>query len=112
MKRENLRCLVHLAKACILSMMICSISCAQNIQRVQRTIRTLASPNFHGRGYVSFGDSIAAVFIKNQLDSLGLTPLGTKGYQRFKLDVNTFPSELSLQIGSKKLVLGKDFIVA
>ena len=72
----------------------------------------MCSPEFQGRGYVNSGDSIAAVFIAQQLNRLGLDSLSTGYFQPFDFKVNTFPDTCSVFLGGNKLIPGKDFIVA
>ena len=67
-----------------------SISFGQ-IDEVRRVTKTLCSPEFHGRGYVNKGDSIAAEFIVNEFKKIGLKKLKKSYFQSFNLDVNTFP---------------------
>ena len=64
---------------------------AQQMDRVRCTIKTLASPAFHGRGYVAGGDQQTAAFLARQFKALGLRPLAPDYRQSFPLDVNTFP---------------------
>lgn len=95
----------------------------QDMPRVRQVIATLASPAFHGRGYVRGGDQRAAAYLRQQFQALGLQPLAPAYTQPFTLDVNTFPShlqlELNLSIGrfpglgsSRRLRPGLDFIAA
>ncbi|WP_221766219.1 M28 family metallopeptidase [Hymenobacter metallilatus] len=95
----------------------------QDMPRVRRTIATLASPAFQGRGYVRGGDRKAAGYLGQRFRQLGLQPLAPGYHQPFTLDVNTFPGalrlELSFGIGrfpglgsSQRLRPGLDFIAA
>lgn len=74
---------------------------------------TLCSPKFHGRGYVNGGDSIAAAYIAEQFQQIGLKPIqGQANYfQEFSFPVNTFPGKMQVRINNTNLVPGKDFIV-
>lgn len=80
----------------------------------RKVTETLCSPEFHGRGYVNGGDSIAAQYIAQQFERLGLSPLpGQKNYfQEFSFPVNSFPGEMTVVLGGKTLVTGEDYIVA
>jgi hypothetical protein len=86
-------------------------SIAQNREYAQQIIDTLCSPGFEGRGYINSGDSKAAAFIKEKFKAAGLDPLADGYYHNFKLDVNTFPVELTLKADGKSLIAGRDFIV-
>jgi aminopeptidase YwaD len=81
------------------------------VEDVKRIVKDLCSPEFHGRGYVDGGDSIAAAYISKEFKQAGLKNLTPNYYQPFSFPVNTFPSKADFFVGSKKLVVGKDIIV-
>lgn len=81
------------------------------IEEVRRITQTLCSPEFHGRGYVNKGDSIAAEFIVSEFKKIGLKPLKKSHFQSFSLDVNTFPDKMSIEMGKKSLIPGVHFLV-
>ena len=92
---------------------------AQDLGRARETINWLASPELQGRGYVYNGDHKAAAYLAGRLSELGLTPLAPAFIQPFAVDVNTFPGEMKLVLGTaakgraaKSLVVGRDFIAA
>ena len=62
--------------------------------RARCTIKALASPKMHGRGYVQNGDKIAAEYLRKRLRKLKLEPLAPNYTQPFALDVNTFPGKM------------------
>jgi aminopeptidase YwaD len=82
------------------------------IDEVRRITEKLCSPEFHGRGYVNHGDSIAAVFLAAEFKSLGVKPY-KKGsyYQDFELDVNTFPGAMSVSQNGKEFTPGLHFSI-
>ncbi|RZK58904.1 MAG: M28 family peptidase [Pedobacter sp.] len=85
---------------------------SQDLKYAQKTLNTLTSKEFWGRGYTKNGMSKVAGFIQAQFKSFGLQPMDGKDYkQRFRYSVNTFPGEMALNINGKKLTPGKDFIV-
>lgn len=85
---------------------------AQDLPYAKKTVKTLTSKKFWGRGYTKNGMANAADFIENEMKSFGLSPLSEAGYkQYFSFPVNTFPSKMELKINGKKLNPGKDFIV-
>ena len=45
------------------------------LDEVRRVTKELCSPNFHGRGYVNGGDSIAAHYLENEFEKVGLKTL-------------------------------------
>ena len=81
------------------------------VEEVRRITKTLCSPEFHGRGYVNSGDSIAANFIADELKKIGLKPLKRNYFQEFLFDVNTFPGKMEVRIGEKSLIPGVHYLV-
>lgn len=87
-------------------------SYAQDLNYARKTLNTLTSKEFWGRGYTKNGMSKAADFIENQFKSFGLQPMDEKDFkQPFSFSVNTFPGKMELKINGKKLIPGEDFIV-
>lgn len=84
---------------------------AQDMARAKATIQTLASPQFHGRGYVAGGDRLAAEYIGRQFAEMGLRAFDSAYFQPFAIPINTFPGKVRLKAGKRKLVAGRDFIV-
>ena len=81
-------------------------------QQLRRHINALASPAMRGRGYVKDGRERAARYIERQFSTLGLEPLGEKGYrQSYSFPVNTFPGPLQLVVNGRELVPGVDYLV-
>jgi hypothetical protein len=91
---------------------VLGLSSFSQIEEYKRVTSTLCSPSFQGRGYVNKGDSIAADFIKIEFQRIGLKSRKKGFLQRFNLGVNTFPDQMLVQIGDKRLIPGKDFIIA
>ena len=91
---------------------------APDLGRARRTIEALAAPKLHGRGYVKGGEHKAAAYLCGRLRQLGLQPLAPNFMQPLKLDVNTFPGKMELQIKAQanspwqSLKPGTDFIAA
>lgn len=85
---------------------------SQDIDYVRKIIDTLSSPYMHGRGYVNGGDSIAAEFIKNEFVKDSLQYFKPGYYQEFIVSVNTFPGDISVNLGKVKLKPGIDFVVS
>ncbi len=100
------------SKAFFLICLITSFSIPCFAQYSKTIVEELASPSFNGRGYYKQGDSKAANFIRNELKKSGLQPVNGSMFQPFSFPVNTFPGRMSVSIGNKKLVAGKDYIVS
>lgn len=81
------------------------------IDEVRRITEKLCTPEFHGRGYVNKGDSIAAAFLVDEFKKLNVGPFKGKYFQPFQLDVNTFPGKMSVSQNGKELVPGTDFVI-
>lgn len=88
-----------------------SFLCSAQIQEVRRITEQLCSPEFHGRGYVQKGDSVAAAFLVEEFKKNGIAPFNGDYFQSFSLDVNTFPGKMSASQHGKELVPGKDFVI-
>lgn len=80
---------------------------------IRQRIERLASPGFHGRGYVMNGGNIAAQYIADEFKSYGLLPLGQNGsyFQDYNFSINTFPGRVFVQVNKKVLKPGPDYIV-
>ncbi len=81
------------------------------IQEVRQITEKLCSPEFHGRGYVNKGDSIAAAFLASEFNKVEVEPLGKNYFQPFQLDVNTFPGKMMVEQKRQLLIPGRDFVV-
>ena len=81
------------------------------IDEVRRITESLCSPEFHGRGYVNKGDSIAAAFLVNEFHKMGIKSYKKSYQQSFKLNVNTFPGKMSVRHNGKELVAGLHYSV-
>jgi len=85
---------------------------SQNLKRAKKNILELCSIEMYGRGYVNKGDSLAAVFLSDKLEKIGLEKLGESYWQFFELPINTFPDTIFLQIDEKKFVAGADYLIS
>ncbi len=94
----------------LLSFFLPSLGFGQS-DRVKQFTKTLCSSEFHGRGYVNGGDSIAAEYIANTFKELGLKQIANSYFQPFSFSVNTFPNELELKLGNRLLVPGIHYLV-
>lgn len=85
---------------------------SQDISYAKKTINTLTSKKYWGRGYTKDGMAKAANFIEKEFKSFGLMPINGHDYKQvFSFPVNTFPSEMRVTLNGKKLSPGKGFIV-
>lgn len=94
------------------------------VEEVKRVVKQLCSPEFHGRGYVNGGDSIAASYLALEFQKAGLQNLTPNYFQYFNFPVNTFPGKAEFRssyVGKDPidhpvilidtLIVGKDIIV-
>jgi aminopeptidase YwaD len=87
-------------------------------QRTQNTskqflkhIKYLSSDSLMGRLTGSEGDSLAAVYIRNEFKSIGMVPVTGDGWQRFKVTKKIIAGkENTLLVGAKKYQLANDFM--
>jgi hypothetical protein len=77
----------------------------------KRTIGQLCAPEFHGRGYVSNGDGLAAEWIAKQYAQIGLKPVKEDYFQRFHFNANSFPDSIKVALDGEQLTPGVDFLV-
>ncbi|MBC8147258.1 MAG: M28 family peptidase [Bacteroidetes bacterium] len=84
---------------------------SQDIEYARSIIDTLCSLSMHGRGYVNYGDKIAAKFIKNEFKKLELKSFKDSYEQFFFININTFPYKTTVKIDDKELIPAKDFFV-
>jgi len=73
-------------------------------------VKTLSSPEFHGRGFVKNGDKIAAKFIESELKKWNVKSFNDSYQQKFTFDINTI-SKAKVSLDSKDLLLGVDYLV-
>lgn len=97
------------------SLLLSAFALAQSLPSVKtqakQYVETLASPEFHGRGYVQGGDSIAADWIAKQFDRIGLDQLNGTRFERFHFPVNIFPDSIGFVVDGRTLIPGEDFLV-
>jgi hypothetical protein len=90
----------------------CSIfSFAQNMDYTNSIITELCSDKYYGRGYVNYGDSIAASFLEKEFDRIGLKKYSKSYYQEYSTDINRIVEMPVVIFGNKELVPLKDYIV-
>lgn len=88
-----------------------SLQCFAQTERVKSFTQKLCSSEFHGRGYVNGGDSIAAEFIAKTFQELGLKPVNKSYFQRFSFPVHTFPGAMTVTLNNRNLTPGIHFLV-
>lgn len=93
-------------------LLICIKSFAQDVDAARKTIDTLTSEYFWGRGYTNNGLKKAAEYLAAEFKHYGLKPLTGKNYcQEFQFPVNTFPGKMDVSVNGIELIPGRDFII-
>ena len=110
-KLSTALCSVRILGTILFPLIFVGVLNAQNREYAQATIDILSSNSFHGRGYVSKGDSLAAEFIKGEYSKIGLSVYPQGYFQNFNLDVNTFPGAMDVALDNVDLIPGADFLV-
>lgn len=90
---------------------ICIAFNAFTQEEARRITKTLCSEEFHGRGYVNSGDSLAAVFISEEFKKIGVKPLAESYFQYFTFPVNSFPGDMEVVYNDRKLTPDEHYIV-
>lgn len=97
--------------AFILFLLILQNNAFGQLERAKAVTEQLCSPEFHGRGYVNSGDSIAAEYIANQFKEAGCQFFSDQPFQLFNFNVNTFPGRLNVTINGNLLEPGVHYVV-
>ena len=84
---------------------------AQDMDYTKRIVKDLSSKEFHGRGYVKKGDSIAAVYLAKEMKKLKLKPFTENYYQAYTMSINTYPENPGLMLDGKELKPASEFVV-
>ncbi len=83
----------------------------QDIEHAINFIKTLSSPEYHGRGYVNDGLAVTAQLIAEEFSKYDLQPLFNGYMQPFTLPVNTFPGKMSVTLNNIPLAPVHEFVV-
>ena len=103
---------MNLHKFVLLTFSLISLSDLCNGQEVKpfikEKINVLASPSFHGRGYVMNGGDKAAGYIADEFKKYGVLPIRQNGsyFQDYKFSVNTFPNKVIVKVNNETLKPG------
>jgi aminopeptidase YwaD len=104
----------HISWNITLLAMFLLVSCSGNrevtIRELSDHIKYLSSDSLKGRLTGSPGDSLAAVYIENKLESYGFAPLSGDGFQRYKVTKKLVPGpDNTLNANNTEFTPEKDF---
>lgn len=99
-------------KLLTISIFLSAIFSFAQVDNARKTVEKLCSPEFHGRGYVNGGDSLAAEYIAQQFKDIGCKFYKKNPFQTFTFPVNTFPGTVSLTVDGQSCKPGVDFVVS
>lgn len=96
-----------------LGLLLIGFASNAQIEEVRRITKTLCSPEFHGRGYVNKGDSLAADFLVEEFKKIGVGAYKKEPMlQPFSIEgVNRFPNKMSVKQQDRELEAGVHFMV-
>jgi putative aminopeptidase FrvX len=83
---------------------------AQGLDFVKAEVRTLTDSSFHGRGYVNDGSNIAATYIAERFEEIGLNAIDGTYFQPFTFAVNVFETPTNFSVHGVSLKAGYDYI--
>ena len=95
---------------CTTTFLFVFFSGTAQVEQARKWIDSLTAPDFHGRGYVQGGDSIAAEFLARRFREFGALPYKKDYFQRFHFQVNTFPGKMDVAINGSALKPGEDYV--
>lgn len=97
---------------CLLVFLItCSLGVSgQNVKSAKKLVKELSDHKYFGRGYVNKGDSIAAAYLVEEMDRIGLEKINGERLQYYTTPIVTWPYELSFVAGDNNFVCGEDFL--
>lgn len=103
--------MIKFLTALYLSIFLACTSYGQDLSYAKEVVKTLASDDFHGRGYVSSGDKIAANYIRSEFEKIGLAAFKKSYFQKFSTSVNTFPADMTLSLNGSMKVAGAEYLI-
>lgn len=95
----------------IAGLMLSCTGFAQDMEYTKKLVEKLSSKEFHGRGYVNKGDSIAAAYLSKEMKSIKLKSLTENYYQPYSISVNTFAKNTKLALDGKELKPASEYVV-
>jgi hypothetical protein len=95
----------------LMAVMLGLTGVAQDLDYAKKIVKDLSSKEFHGRGYVNKGDSVAAVYLAKEMNKLKLKSFANNYYQPFTMSINTYAKNPVLKLDGKALKPASEFVV-
>jgi aminopeptidase YwaD len=108
---SNGRIVMLIVLPLLLSGILLQETCCQDSTYERTVINRLCSERMHGRGFVKNGDLRAARYIASEWATFGLKPVGDDFFQYFKVDINTFPAAMKIELNGHTLIPGSDYLI-
>ena len=97
-------------KKLFILLLICVVvpTVAQDLTHYKKIVKELSSAKYRGRGYAYDGANKAGRYLEKEFRKAGVDEVIC---QPFKLDINTFPGEMSLSVDGKQMEAGTEFVM-
>ena len=81
---------------------------AQDLALYKSVVKELSSAKYRGRGYAYDGANKAGRYLEKEFRKAGVDEVVC---QPFKLDINTFPGKMSVEVDGRELKAGIEFVM-
>jgi len=85
---------------------------AQDTSYVRKIVKTLSADHYFGRGYTKQGVQLAADFLEQEMQQIGLKPFNDNYKQNLSYVVNVFPGAYNLSLDGEPYQAGIDFVIS
>ena len=92
----------------ILLLCVASTVAAQDMTHYKKIVKELSSAKYRGRGYAYDGANKAGRYLEKEFRKAGVDEVVC---QPFKLDINTFPGKMSVEVDGRELKAGIEFVM-
>ena len=92
----------------ILLLCVASTVAAQDMTHYKKIVKELSSAKYRGRGYAYDGANKAGRYLEKEFRKAGVDEVVC---QPFKLDINTFPGKMSVEVDGRELTAGIEFVM-
>ncbi len=89
-----------------------SVVFSQDLVYTKQILKTVCSPEFHGRGYSFDADKITSKFLQKEFKKLNLKSFDSSYIQEYDISVNTIAGRNKLSINDSLLLPGSDYLIS